>query len=435
MHLTSDDTIYALSSGVGRAAIAVIRVSGSQVVSVLRGMCGAVPPARRAVLRKLRRRDGAVLDEALVLFFAGPKSETGEDICEFQVHGGRAVVSAVLKELGGFAGLRAAEPGEFARRALLNGKVSLLEVEALADVIDAETELQRAQAVGGGGSLLFGRAEAWREAILDIRADLEALNDFSDEGDVAARLDSRTEQKLRALIDEFDGALAHVDRGERVRDGLKVAILGAPNAGKSSLLNVLAGRDLAIVSAIPGTTRDRIDLHLDLHGVPVVVTDTAGLQETSDLVEQEGIKRSLESGALADLVIWLSPVDAPSSVPAGFSGALWVVRTKSDLGDVPPGEFGFSVVSRQGLDELMTRIETFGRDWLGAEPALLTRRRHGEALREARKHLIGAVNSGDASEICAEELRGAAHSLDRLIGRVEVEDVLGAIFSRFCIGK
>lgn len=435
MFLTSDDTIYALSSGVGRAAIAVIRLSGPHVRAVLTGMCGGVPPIRQAVLRKLRRGEGAVLDEALVLFFAGPRSETGEDICEFQVHGGRAVVAAVMDAIGRFPGLRPAEPGEFARRALVNGKLSLLEVEGLADLIDAETELQRVQAVEGGGSLLFHQAEQWRGCILDIRAELEAGHDFSDEGDVATRLDSKAEQFLKGLVDQFDRAVALGERGERVRDGFKVAIMGEPNAGKSSLLNAIAGRDVAIVSSIPGTTRDRIDVHLDLNGVPVVISDTAGLQETADIVEQEGIRRSIETGTMADLMLWLSPVDAPMPVPDGLSKSVMVVRTKADLGICDPYEHRVSAVTGEGIDGLLRAIEAAGRNALGREPALLTRKRHATALQHGRKHLLDALAAKDRSEICSEELRLACVCLERLVGRVDVEEVLGAIFSRFCIGK
>ena len=435
MPVISDDTIYALSSGVGRAAIAVIRLSGPHVRAVLTGMCGSVPAPRQAWLARLRRRGGTVLDEALVLFFAGPRSETGEDICEFQVHGGRAVVVSVLTEIGSYEGLRTAEPGEFARRALLNGKMGLVEVEALADLIDSETELQRAQAIEGGGSLLRGRADAWRSILLDVRAELEAGHDFSDEGDVSDRLDSRAERILFTLVEEFREVLARAWRGERVRDGFRVVLMGPPNAGKSSLLNAIAGRDVAIVSATPGTTRDRLDVHLDLGGIPVVLTDTAGLQESSDAVEIEGIRRSLESGRNADLVLWLSAVEAPSAPPPDVTGECRIIRTKVDLGTVQAGEIGVSVVLGTGIPDVLDAIESVARVSFGTEPALLTRRRHEEAVGDALIAVQRALEAASRTEICAEELRLAEAALDRLVGRIDVEEVLGAIFSRFCVGK
>lgn len=427
------DTIFALSSGVGRAAIAVIRISGPGALGALRALAGRVPEARHAKLMVLRRQSGDVLDRALVLFFQGPRSDTGEDIVELHLHGSRAVVRAVLEELGGMTGLRPAEPGEFARRALHNGKKDLLDVEALADLIDADTELQRCQALSGGGSLLRGRVEAWRRIILDIRADLEAGIDFSDEGDVVEQLDSQAEQNLRNLLSNMTSALGEARRGERIREGFVVALCGPPNAGKSSLLNALARRDVAIVSPIAGTTRDLIEVALELDGVPVRLVDTAGVRESADPIEQEGVRRALQVAETADLSIWLSPGDDPVSPPETFSGV--VVGTKADL-RLPQGVgLQVSVVTGQGIAELLEHVHHFSADGLTGESVLLTRVRHVSAVSEASKHLEDALAASSQPEICAESLRLAAKRMEQLLGRVDVEDVLGEVFSRFCVGK
>lgn len=436
--LRRDDTIFALSSGVGRAAIAIVRISGPSVRRVLERLCGRVPKPRYAWLRALKRPDGALLDQAVVLFFPGPHSETGEDICELQLHGGRAVVAAVLAEIGRMEGLRAAEPGEFARRALINGKMDLVGAEALADLIDADTELQRLQAVDGGGMHLGRHVGVWRDLILDIRSDLEASIDFSDEGDVSDRLDSQVERNLARLIAEFDQHLAQTRRAERVREGYSVVLCGRPNAGKSSLLNWIVGRDVAIVSHHPGTTRDRIEVLLDLGGVPVRLIDTAGIHDTMDEIELEGIARTRSAAEQADLVLWLSPRDAPSPIDAAISARNFrVIETKADL-PVPriPG-ISYSVSARDGvgLDALMDAIEAEARDCIAGPAVLLTRERHRSAIIIARSALIAALDNRHAAEVCAFELRQAELALDQLVGRIGVEDVLGSIFSRFCVGK
>jgi len=437
------DTIFAVSSGVGKSAIAVIRVCGPRVRFVLETITGEVPPPRLARLRKLRRpSDGAVLDSALVLYFAGPQSETGEDIAEFQVHGGRAVVASVLAVLGAMEGLRPADPGEFAHRALRNGKLDLLGVEALADLIDAETEWQRRQAVEGGGALLRGQADHWRERLLDIRADLEADLDFSDEGDVSGLNDSSLQQMLGGVIDDLNAALRKADRGERLREGYRVVLAGKPNAGKSSLLNAIAQRDVAIVSPVPGTTRDRIDLFLDLGGVPVRLSDTAGVQVTCDPVEQEGIRRTEQAMAEADLVLWLSPADDPSAPSFDLEpGKIAIVATKADLrspGRVEAREVfaAISMTDRTSVENLLQRLEARARaSFDGGEAALLTRARHRLALETCRDALVRAGRRLSEPELAAEEVRLGTEALERLVGRIDVEDVLGAIFSRFCIGK
>lgn len=434
------DTIYAVSTGVGKSAIAIIRICGPRVRFALETMAGGVPKPRFARLRDLKRpRDGVTIDSALVLFFPGPHSETGEDIAEFQVHGGRAVVAGVLSGLAELEGLRPAEPGEFARRALRNGKVDLLEVEALADLIDAETELQRRQAFEGGGALLRAQSDAWRERLLDIRAELEAAIDFSDEGDVANVIDSNLERMIRDLISDIDHHLKGAERGERLREGYRVVIAGRPNAGKSSLLNAIARRDVAIVSHIPGTTRDRIDLFLDLGGVPVHLMDTAGVHETEDPIEQEGIRRTGLAMEDADLILWLSPADAPS-LPPETSERHLVVRTKADLAQGhQPSERIFAAVSmtdRGSIENLLHEIETRARaTFKPGETVLLTRARHRRALEQCRDALGLALGHLAEAELAAEDMRVATEALERLVGRIDVEDVLGAIFSRFCIGK
>ena len=407
---------------------------------MLETMCGGVPKPRYAALRKLRRpADRAVLDEALVLYFPGPASETGEDIAELQIHGGRAVVAAVLAALGSIPGMRAAEPGEFARRALMNGKMDVLDLEALADLIDADTEWQRRQALEGGGGVLRRRADGWRDRLLAIRADLETDIDFSDQSDVTERFDSTAERLIEEMLTEIDQVLEGAHRGERLRDGFRVVLAGRPNAGKSSLMNALAGRDVAIVSATPGTTRDRIDVFLDLNGVPLHLADTAGLQETTDAVEREGIRRSHGAMREADLVLWLSPSDAPSEPEETVHTApVQIVRTKSDLAgpqDGLPGQT-VSIHDRNSVAALLSWLEQMARDGLGGgEPTIVTRDRQRQELERCRAALRRALSVAGCTELAAEEVRVATTSLERLVGRIDVEDVLGAIFSRFCIGK
>lgn len=432
----SEETIFAPATGFGKAAIAIIRVSGPQVRAVLEGMAGGVPKPRRAVLRSLRNDQGEVLDRAIVLFFPGPRSETGEDMCEFHVHGGRAVVGALMEALRRFDRCRPAQPGEFAQRAFFNGKKDLLDLESLADLIDAETELQRVQAVEGGGSLLRGKTERWRSLVLDVRADIEASLDFSDETDVTERLDSKAKQLLSRLYREIREVLVAAERGERVRQGYKVCLCGAPNAGKSSLLNAIAQRDVAIVSEVPGTTRDRLDVALDLGGVPVVIYDTAGFRETYDPVESLGIERSVRAVAESDLILWLREPGGPSigsEFPIGHRN-IWVIGTKADLGDVVDARLQLSATTGAGIAALVDAIQHEAKDALTGEPAVLTRLRHKVVL-EGVSDALGRAIATEEPELIAEELRVAEASLDRLIGRIDVDEVLGSIFSRFCIGK
>ncbi|HEY5378212.1 MAG TPA: tRNA uridine-5-carboxymethylaminomethyl(34) synthesis GTPase MnmE [Pseudolabrys sp.] len=315
------DTIFALSSGRGPAAIAVIRISGPRAGAALTALGVKQPAPRKAGLARIRDpRSGEIVDEALVLWFPGPHSETGEDVAELQAHGGRAVIAAILGALGAIDGLRMAEPGEFTRRGFENGKLDLTAVEGLADLVGAETEAQRRQAFRQMTGLLGNRAEAWRQSLIKALALVEARIDFSDEADVPEDLVSPALAIAQELRDEIATALADGQRGERLREGLMVAIAGPPNAGKSTLLNRIARRDAAIVSPHAGTTRDVIEVHFDLGGLPVTLLDTAGIRETDDPVEMEGVRRARERAAAADLVLWVVDASGPESVPAG--GAL-----------------------------------------------------------------------------------------------------------------
>jgi len=441
----SSDTIFALSSGRLPSGVAVVRISGPQAGATAIALAGAVPPARLARFGLLRAPDGAALDKGLMLFFPGPASATGEDTLELHLHGGRAVVAAVLRTLGEFAGLRPAEPGEFTRRAHLNGKMDLAEVEGLADLIAAETEAQRRQALALASGLLSRTVAGWRARLIRALALVEATVDFSDEGDVPEELTGPALQEVALLRDELRAALADADRGERVRDGLTIAISGPPNAGKSTLLNRLAGREAAIVSHVPGTTRDILEVHLELAGQAVTLIDTAGLRETTDEVEAEGVRRAKARAASADLVLWLSA--DRTEPPADLAHAVRV-RTKCDLdtgGSGAPGEgaqdaaLAISAATGEGLDALIQKIAAQAEILGGSEPALITRARQRHALAEAGVHLERALTASAGSaigeEILAEDLRLAARALDAVVGRVDVEDVLDALFRTFCIGK
>lgn len=436
-------TIFALSSGRPPAGLAVVRISGPQAQIAGIRLAGRLPEPRRATLAVLRDAEGAPLDRALVLFFPGPASATGEDLVEFHLHGGRAVVAAVLAALAALPDLRLAEPGEFSRRAHANGKMDLTEVEGLADLIAAETEAQRKQAFGLASGALSRRVEGWRARLVRALMLVEAGVDFSDEGDVPDSLLAPARAEARHLADELAQAIADARRGERVRDGMTVAIAGPPNAGKSTLLNRLAGREAAIVSAIPGTTRDLLEVHLDLGGQAVTLIDMAGLRETEDIIEAEGVRRARARAASADLVLWLSPDDSPP--PPDLPEAV-PVRTKSDLlaaeAREPEGEeqgegvarLVISATTGAGVEALVALLSRRAAALTGREPALVTRARQREALEGALAHLARA-QANAADELLAEDLRLAARALDRVVGRVDVEDVLDALFRSFCIGK
>jgi tRNA modification GTPase len=454
--MTSDrDTIFALSSGRPPAAIAVIRVSGPRAGGALERLIGRVPQPRRASLAQVR--DPAthhVIDEGLVLWFPGPNSATGEDVAELHVHGGRAVIAAVLSALAKLAGLRHAEAGEFTRRSFENGRMELTAVEGLADLVAAETEAQRRQAYQQLRGLLGDRAESWRQRLIEALALVEAGIDFSDEEDVPKDMMSRALELIRPLGEEISKAGAR--QGERLREGLRVAIAGPPNAGKSTLFNRLARREAAIVSPFPGTTRDVLELHLDLGGYPVTVLDTAGMRETSDPIEREGVRRASEQAASADLVLWVT--DATEMKSPKFStrcalrsapNAAWLVVNKTDLLTEKERERieyifakdeNMNLVSSSigvGVDGLVNGLSAFAERFFTPEPALVTRERQRAHLREtalALERAKGAAQEG-REEIVAEHLRLAARALGKLLGRVDVEDVLDVIFRDFCVGK
>ncbi|WP_325166463.1 tRNA uridine-5-carboxymethylaminomethyl(34) synthesis GTPase MnmE [Thermohalobaculum xanthum] len=435
----SDDgaTIFALATPPGVGGIAVLRVSGPGADEALSRLTQrALPAPRQATLRRLRDAEGALLDEALVLRFAADASFTGEPVVEFHCHGGRAVVARLLDVLGGMAGLRPAEAGEFTRRAVLNGRLDLAEVEALGDLISAETERQRQLAAAGFGGALHRRAEAWRDRLLDILARVEITIDWADE-EVPSDLDAELAQELDALAGEFDRELSASHGLERLREGFTVAILGAPNCGKSSFINYLAGREAAIASPHPGTTRDVIELRYDLRGLPVTFLDMAGLRETQDPVERIGVDRAVARGSAADLRLHFS---APDVADIALPGTLWRegdigVRTKADLG-AGSGDHAISVVTGEGIrplldaihDRLSGRIPCDGVTSHARQRAALAAAR--EALCRARKQL----SSGEP-ELIAEDLRGTLTELGRMVGRVGVEDMLDRVFSRFCVGK
>lgn len=446
-----DQTIFALSSGRAPSAIAVVRVSGSQASIVLTTLAGRLPAPRQASRRLLRDGTGQPIDDAVVLWFPGPASATGEDIAEFHVHGGRAVLAALFTAISDIPNARAAEPGEFTRRAFENGKLDLTEAEGLDDLIHADTDRQRRQALRQLQGLLGDRARDWRERIIEASALIEAGIDFSDEGDVPAELRAPAVKAIKALHDEIAKVLAAQGQAERLRDGLVVAIAGEPNVGKSTLMNQLARREVAIVSPHAGTTRDVIEVQLDLDGYPVTVIDTAGIRETDDPVEQEGVRRARARAEDADLVLWL--VEGGQAVDPGAMRSLqrsgdgvastgdsvWIVRNKIDLGEGagPGGEFGISASRGDGIPELVDALVKFAANFFGTtEGALVTRARQRDLLRQALDSLrrsLELVEEGE--ELAAEELRAAAFALGRLLGRVDVEDVLGAIFQKFCIGK
>ena len=444
---TERDTIFALSSGRPPAAVAVIRVSGPRAGAALETLIGRVPAPRRASLARVRDpATGDVIDEGLALWFPGPNSETGEDIVELQVHGGRAVIAAVLAALGRIAGLRPAEAGEFTRRAFESGRMDLTAVEGLADLVAAETEAQRRQAFLQLKGLLGDRAETWRQRLIEALALVEAGIDFSEEDDVPQDLLARALALIRPLAEEI--SQAGLGQGERLREGLRVAIAGPPNAGKSTLFNRLARREAAIVSPFPGTTRDVLEIHLDLGGYPVTVLDTAGIRETNDPIEREGVRRASEQSAGADLVLWVIDGTAVQGSKPEVPPA-WLVVNKMDLVDSEAkgrieSEFNrrreihfISSATGSGVDELVNAISGFAEHFFTPEAALVTRQRQRTHLRDtliALKDAQQAAQEG-REEIMAEHLRIATQALGRLLGRVDVEDVLDVIFRDFCIGK
>jgi tRNA modification GTPase len=444
------DTIFAPATAAGRAAVAVVRVSGPATLTVVAALCGTAPAPRTATLRKLRH-GGVELDEALVLRFVGPASYTGEDSAEFHVHGGRAVVEALLAALSDL-GLRLAEPGEFTRRAFENGKLDLAQAEGVADLIDAETEAQRRQALGQVGGALSQRYERWRDLLIQSLAMLEAAVDFPDE-DLPEEVAERARPGLRTLSGELDAALADVSRGRRVRDGFRIALVGAPNAGKSTLLNGMVERDAAIVTDTPGTTRDVIEVPLVLGGYKVLVADTAGLRETLDAIEAEGVRRARAWAEDADLRLWVIDgfhVKHTVKLEPPVRSGDWLILNKADIADGAELDAAAALWVSEGLS--VVRISAHSADAVGdlrtaladhvatalsgAEFPAATRLRHAERLTEARGYLARALSEvGLEVELAAEDVRLAARALEKITGRVDPEDVLGRVFSTFCIGK
>ncbi|MGG5820633.1 tRNA uridine-5-carboxymethylaminomethyl(34) synthesis GTPase MnmE [Falsiroseomonas sp. HW251] len=436
------DTIFAKASGAGQAAIAVLRVSGPGTRAMLEALVGRVPAPRVASLRRLRAADGEVLDEALVLWFPGPGSFTGEDAAELHIHGGSAVLAGVAEELADL-GCRPAEPGEFTRRAFLHGRLDLTQAEAIADLIAAETPAQRRQALRQTDGALARLYQGWTERATRLLAHQEAAIEF-DLDDLPSDLAERARVAAAGLAAEIGKHLDDGGRGERLREGLSIAILGAPNAGKSTLLNALIGREAAIVSAIPGTTRDVVEVRLDLGGVPAVLADTAGLRASGDEIEREGIRRARARGNQADLVLAVFPADAPPdaetlSLAEARPDAV-LIATKSDLAPPPATLLGRPVLATAaptgvGLDALKAALVGLAASRAGLTDApALTRARHRAALTEAVSWLVEAGQAA-LPELAAEAYRSAVSALGRLTGRVGVEDILDVVFRDFCIGK
>ncbi len=423
------DTIFALATARGRAGVAVVRISGDGAAVAARRLMADVPEKRG--LRRLSDRDGALLDEALVLHFPQTQSFTGEPVIELHLHGSEAVVSAVLRVLGDDPELRLAEAGEFTKRAMENGKLDLAQVEGLADLIDAETEAQRKQAVRVLAGALGDLAEVWRSKLLRAAALIEATIDFADEEvpvDVSPEVIGLLSDVQSSLAEEANGVVF----AERLRKGFEVAILGAPNAGKSTLLNRLAGRDAAITSEIAGTTRDVIEVRMDLNGLPVTILDTAGLRDTDDVVEKIGIERALDRAKEADVCVYLKLPDDVLGIDLGDDGI--VLDAKADVAS----SGGISGLTGAGVDDLVDQL-TMILEKRVAGIGVAMRERHRLAMIRAADCLgvaMGAIESDDfMADLVAEDLRTAGRAIDSLLGRIDVEDILGEIFSSFCIGK
>jgi tRNA modification GTPase len=423
------DTIYALSSGQPPAAIAIVRLSGAQADTALERLAGRLPPPRRASLVTLRDAQGEMLDRCVAIRFPGPASATGEDLVELHLHGGRAVVAAVLNALGRVPGLRAAAPGEFTRRSFDNGRIDLLEAEGLADLLTAETEGQRRAALRLAEGELSRFVEHCRARVLALAARVEATLDFSDEDDVGQASDANWSAELSSLRRDLRGLLDRPS-AERLRDGVRVVVAGPPNAGKSSLINAMAGREAAITSAVPGTTRDLIEVPLSLGGLPFLLIDSAGLRESADVVEAIGVSKAEAAIAGADILLWLGePQCAPEH------STVLRVRSKLDiLGPSAAADLSVSAHSGEGLTELVERLVTRAGAMLPAEGEAAINERQRAALAAVDRHLKGAGEAHDAL-IVAEELRCARAALDKLTGCAGVEDMLEALFGRFCIGK
>jgi tRNA modification GTPase len=436
--MDASDTIFALASGAGAAGVAVIRVSGPQAIAVASQLAGPPGKDRQAVFRELRDpRTTGVIDTGLVLLFQAPRSFTGEDVVEFHVHGSLAVQRAMAATLTAL-GLRGAEPGEFTRRAVRNGRMDLMEAEGLADLVRAKTERQRKQALRHSLGAASKVLDDWRSDLTAILARVEAAVDFVDEPGVAEEALRTVAEPIRGLEARMQTALAEMRRGAAVRDGVRVVIAGPPNAGKSSLLNALARRDAAIVSPFPGTTRDVIEVSFELAGLPVLVSDTAGLRgEKADELERTGMARARRELEHADIVLWVNAPDVTAHPPPVAQARVIAVNNKSDLGGLAFEGLDISVKTGAGLKDLVTILEeqVLELSW-GGENAILVRLRHEESIRQC----IGCLNQAMGAnpehlEIMAEHLRAGCRSVETLTGVINIEDVLDSIFREFCVGK
>lgn len=413
--------------------MAIVRISGPLAYSTVQTLCGRLPEPRVASVRELRDQDGIKIDEALVVIFQGGASFTGECVAELHLHGSTAVIKSTLSTLGALPGLRAAEPGEFTRRALENGRLDLAQVEGLADLIDAETEAQRRQALRVLSGDLGKKADQWRSKLIRAAALLEATIDFADE-EVPVDVSPEVQALLEDVETDLEAEIAGVSVAERVRTGFEVAIVGKPNAGKSTLLNALAGREAAITSEYAGTTRDVIEVRMDLNGLPVTLLDTAGLRETDDVVEAIGVERARTRAQAADLRVFLVDPDEAPDLDV-LDGDIVLVSKVDTRSGVEPGVSG---KTGEGISDLIDRI-TKAISGRSAHDGVATRLRHQDAMQRGQVRLqqakLALALSEDQSELAAEELRGAVRALDSLVGRVDIENVLDEIFASFCLGK
>ena len=433
------ETIFALASGSLGCGVAVVRLSGPRAKDVGERFSGGHLVPRMAAYKEIRDpENGELIDSGLVLFFQGPASFTGDDCIEFQLHGSRAVVTRLFAALQKETLCRFAEPGEFIRRAFENNKLPLTSVEGIADLIDARTEAQRKQALSQAGGHLADQAVDWRDQLLDALSLLEAEIDFADEGDAPSAVMPQVRKILSDLQGSLQQALLDAERGERIRSGFRIALAGHPNAGKSSLMNMLVRRDVAIVSEHAGTTRDVIEVEFDLGGYSVIIADTAGLRPTSDPVEAIGVERTRQELRKADLVLWLEDGTSATCDPEYGEAETIKIATKMDLVvDLPSwAEVGISVKSGFGIETLMGLLTNKAQAALSGEPPLITNLRQKACIDAAARHLQKAMSHQDqALELVAEDLRRVSHDLEALMGRIGVEDILGTIFSRFCMGK
>lgn len=440
----SPDTIFALATPPGRSGVAVIRLSGPLTRAILDSTLGGPrPEPRKAALRLIRDAGGQAIDQGLILFFPGPASFTGEDCAEFQIHGGPAIIEALLDRLLEL-GARPAEAGEFTRRAFEHGKLDLTEAEGLADLVDAETSAQREQALAQMTGALKSLYEDWRARLVSIMAAIEGEIDFPDEEGVPDHLAQTARTSIQSLQDQMARHLDDNHRGEKIRDGFNIAIIGPPNAGKSSLLNALAGREAAIVTDIPGTTRDIVEARTMLGGFAVTLADTAGLRAAQDIVEQEGIKRALTRADSADLVVGVldGSVVWNQEMTRVLEKSHLLVVNKSDLDqrltlpDSSVAVIRAAITEGEGVSEIERWLESEVTNRLGRrEMPALSRARHRRNVEQAYAALTRAADSLDQPELAGEDLRLATRSLESLTGRVDIEDVLGEVFSRFCVGK